>query len=74
MLNSYASTSGSSNDAIHIANSALSGNLCDFLQDSMCLSIQHSIFVVNPTNKVPYGKETWVFDTGATDYIVHSVK
>ncbi|XP_075648676.1 uncharacterized protein LOC142619463 [Castanea sativa] len=74
MLNAHASTSGNSNDAIHIANSAISGNLCDHLQDSMCLSMQHSIFAVNPTNKTAYGKETWVLDTGATDHIVRLVK
>ena len=74
MLNIHASTSGNSNDAIHIANFALSGNLCPFFQDFVCLNMQHSIFAKNPINKTAYCKETWVFDTGATDHVIHSIK
>ena len=74
MLNSHASTSGNSNDAIHTTISTISGNLCAFFQDSICLNMQHSIFANNPINKTAYGKETWVLDTGATDHIVHLVK
>ena len=39
----------------------------------MCLSIQHSIFAINPSNKTAYSQDTWVFDMVATDHIVHSV-
>ena len=74
MLNTHASTSGNSNDAIHTTNSALSGNLCPFFQDSICLNIQHSIFAKNSANKTAYSKETWVVDIGAIDHIVHLVK
>ena len=56
LLNSQASNSGSSNEAIHIANSALLGISDDLLQNSMCLSMQHSIFDVNPSNKTAYVK------------------
>jgi len=70
MLNSHASSSGS-NDAMHSVNSALLGNSCDLFQDSVCLSMQHSIFAVNPTNKIAYGNETWILDT--RDHIVHSI-
>ena len=52
MLSSYASTSGGSNDVMHSANSAFLGNSCDFLQDSMCLSMQHSVFAVNLAKKM----------------------
>ena len=51
LLNSHPSNSGSFNEAIHIANSALSSISDDFLQNSICLSTQHSIFAVNPSNK-----------------------
>ena len=40
----------------------------------MCLSMQHSIFVVNPSIKTAYSQDTWVLDTGATDHIVHLVE
>ena len=74
MLNSHASTSANSNDvAIHTANSALLGNLCAFLQDSMCLNMEHSVFSINPVNKTDFGKNTWVLDNGAIYHIVHSV-
>ena len=73
LLNSHASNSGSSNEVIHIANSALSGISNDLLQNSMCLSMQHSIFAINPSNKTAYSQDTWVLDIGATDHIVHSV-
>ena len=73
LLNSHASTSGSSNDAIHTANFALSGILGDFLQDSMCLSMKHSIFAVNPSIKIAYNQDTGVLDIGATYHIVYSI-
>ena len=73
LLNPHASNSGSSNEVIHIANSALSGISDDLLQNSMCLSMQHSIFAINPSNKTAYSQDTWVLDIGATDHIVHSV-
>ena len=73
LLNTHPSNSGSSNEAIHIANSALSGISDTFLQNSMCLSMQHSIFAVNPSHKTTFSQDTWVLDTGATDHIVHSV-
>lgn len=67
-------------EVIHSANfivnpNALLSNLqsCDLFLDSTCLSIQHSIFAVNPVNKTAYGNETWVLDTGAIDHIVHSI-
>ena len=31
------------------------------------------MFNVNPVNRNAYGSETWVFDIGATDYIIHSI-
>ena len=73
LLNSQTSNSGSSNEAIHIANSALLGISDDLLQNSTCLSMQHSIFAVNPSNKTAYSEDTCVLDIGATDHIVHSV-
>ena len=72
MLSAHASTS-TSNDAIHLVNSALLGNSCELFQESMCLSMEHSIFVVNPSNKTAFGNETRVLDIGATDHIVHSL-
>ena len=63
---------------IHSANStvnpnALSSNIlsCNPFSYSTCLSMQHSIFVVNPINKTTYGNEIWVLDTNATYHIVH---
>ena len=73
LLNSHASTSDNSNDAIATANFAISGNLCDSFHDSFCLSMQHSIFANNPASKTTFDRQTWVLDTGATDHIVHSV-
>ena len=58
LLNTHPSNSGSSNEAIHIANSALSGIFDDFLQNSICLSMQHSIFAVNPSNKTAFSQDT----------------
>ena len=55
LLNSHASTSGNSNDAIATADSAISGNLCASFQDSVCLNMQHSIFATNPANKTIFG-------------------
>ena len=72
MLKSHASTS-TSNDAIHSTNSALLGIPCSFLQDSMCLNMQHFVFAVNLANKIAFSEETWVLDTGATNHIVHSL-
>ena len=57
MLSAHASAS-TSNDAIHLVNSALLGNSCELFQESMCLSMEHSIFVVNPSNKTAFGNET----------------
>ena len=62
MLNSHVFSSGS-NDSMHSANfainpNALSGISCDLFQDSMCLSMQHSIFAVNPANKTAFDNET----------------
>ena len=74
LLNSHASTSGNSNDAIATANSTISGNLCATFPDSVCLNMQHSIFATNLANKTIFGKQTWVLDTGATDHMVYSVK
>ena len=74
LLNSHASTSDNSNDAIATANSTLSSNLCASFQDSVCLNMQHSIFAKNPVNKTVFDKQTWVLDTGATDHIVHFFK
>ncbi|XP_075652458.1 uncharacterized protein LOC142622802 [Castanea sativa] len=72
MLSAHASAL-TSNYAIYSANSALLGNSYDLFQESMPLSMKHSIFAVNPSNKTAFGNETWVLDTGATDHIVHSV-
>ena len=62
MLDSHVFSSGS-NDSMHLANSAinlnaLSGISCDLFQDSMCLSMQHSVFAINPTNKTAFDSET----------------
>ena len=73
LLNTHPSNSGNSNEAIHTANSALSGISDVFLQNSVCLSMQHSIFAVNPSHKTVFSQDTWVLDTGATDHIVHSI-
>lgn len=77
MLNSHVFSS-SSNDGIHSANStinpnALSGISCDLFQDSMCLSMQHSVFAVNLANKTAFDSETWVLNIGAIDHIIHSI-
>lgn len=77
MLNSHVFSS-SSNDGMHSANSAnnlnaLSGIYCVLFQDSMCLSMQHSVFAVNPTNKTAFDSETWVLNTGAIDHMIHSI-
>ena len=56
-----------------MANSALSGISDTFLQNPMCLSMQHSIFAINPSYKIAFSQDTWVLDMGATDHIVHSV-
>ncbi|KAK9988173.1 hypothetical protein SO802_028412 [Lithocarpus litseifolius] len=53
MLSSHASAS-TSNGAIHLANSALLGNSCELFQESVCLSMEHSIFAVNPSNKTAF--------------------
>ena len=53
----HASTS-TSNDVINSTNSTLSGNSCELFQESMCLSMEHSIFAVNPSNKITFGNET----------------
>ena len=71
MLSSHASSSGT-NDAIRLANSALSGISCAFFQNSVCLNLKNLVFTENPSNKIAYNEETWVLDTGATDHIIHS--
>ena len=58
LLNAHSSNSGSSNEAIHMANSALLGISDTFLQNPMCLSMQHSIFVVNPSHKPTFSQDT----------------
>ena len=74
MLSSYhASTSGAPNDALHSANSALSGNVCNTWSYFVSLDLYHSVFAVNPVNKNAYGNDVWILDTGATDHIVHSL-
>ena len=77
MLNSHVFSSGS-NDSMHSANSAInpnafSGISCDLFHDSMCLSMQHSVFVVKPANKTVFDNETWAFDIGVIDHIIHSI-
>ena len=62
MLSSHASSSGT-NDAIHLANSALSGISCASFQDSICFNLKNSVFTENPSNKTAYNEETWVLDT-----------
>ena len=57
MLNSHASTFGGANDALHSANSAISGNVCNAWSDSVSLDLHHSVFVINPINKVAYGND-----------------
>ena len=62
MLNSHVFSS-SSNDSMHSANSAINPNALssisyDHFQDSMCLSMQHFVFAVNPTNKTAFDSET----------------
>ena len=56
LLNSHASNSGNSNDAIATTNSTISGNLCASFQDFVCLNMEHSIFATNPANKTIFGK------------------
>ena len=73
MLSSQASTSGGVNDALHLANSALSGNVCNTWSDTISLDLHHSVFAINPVNKNAYGNYVWILDTGATDHIVHSL-
>ena len=50
LLSSHASSS-STNEAIHLANSALSGISCASFQDSTCLNLKNSVFTNNPSNK-----------------------
>ena len=73
MLSSHASTSGGANDALHLANSALSSNVCNAWSDFVSLDLHHSVFAVNHVNKTTYGNDVWILDTGATDHIVHSL-
>ena len=73
MLSSHASISGGANDALHLANSALSSNVCNAWSDFVSLDLHHSVFVVNHVNKTTYGNDVWILDTGATDHIVHSL-
>ena len=74
MLSSYhASTSGAPNDALHSANSALSGNVCNTWSYFVSLDLHHSVFAVNPINKTAYGNDVWILDTRATNHIVQSL-
>ena len=73
MLSSHASTSGGANDALHLANSALSSNVCNAWSDFVSLDLHNSVFAVNHVNKTTYGNDVWILDTGATDHIVHSL-
>ena len=57
ILNSHASTSGTG-DAIHSANSALSGISYASFPDSICLNLKNSVFTENPSNKTTYNEET----------------
>ena len=72
MPNSHASTSGTS-DAIHLANSVISGISCASFQDSICLNMKNSVFAENSSNKTAYSEEAWVLDTGDTNHIFHSI-
>ena len=72
MLNSHASTFGTG-DAIHSANSFLSGISCASFPDSICLNLKNLVFIENPLNNTAYNEETWVLDTGDTDHIIHSI-
>ncbi|XP_075654682.1 uncharacterized protein LOC142624823 [Castanea sativa] len=72
LLSSHASSSATT-DAIHSANSALSGISCASFLDSACLSLKNSIFTENPSNKIAYNEETWVLDIGAIDHYIHSI-
>nr|XP_023873300.1 uncharacterized protein LOC111985884 [Quercus suber] len=72
MLSSHASSSNAK-DAIHAANSALSGIACASFQDFVSLNLKISIFAKNPSNKTAHSAETWVLDTGAIDHIIHSI-
>ena len=72
MLSSHAASSNNI-DAIHPANSTLSGISYASFQDSVCLNLKNSIFAKNPSNKTTHNEETWVLDTGATDHIIHSI-
>ena len=63
---------------VHSANSAItsiaaSGNTCHVFQDCVSLSMQHSVFAVNPVHKTAFNGETWVLDIGATDHKIHFV-
>jgi len=64
----------------HLANSTLNPNALssitlpyDPFTNSQGLSMQHSIFAINPVNRTSYGNETWILDTGATGHIIHSI-
>ncbi|XP_023920081.1 uncharacterized protein LOC112031589 [Quercus suber] len=77
LLNTHAFASGSC-EGVHSANSTInlnlaSGTSCNLFQENMYLSMQHSVFAVNPVNMTAFNGETWVLDTGATDHIIHSI-
>ena len=72
MLSSHASSSNTQ-DAIHVANLALSGISCASFQDSVSLNLKNSVFAKNPSNKTAYNAKTWVINIGATDHIIHSI-
>ena len=64
----------------HLANFAVNPNALssitlpyDLFTNSQGLSMQHSIFAINPVNRTSYGNETWILDTGATGHIIHSI-
>ncbi|XP_075652640.1 uncharacterized protein LOC142623058 [Castanea sativa] len=62
LVNTYAFASGS-----------CEGNVSNLFQESMSLSMQHSVFAVTPVNMTAFNGETWVLDTRATDHIIHSI-
>ena len=77
MLNTHVFSYGSC-ECIHLVNSTInptvaSSNSCDLFQDSLVLSMQHSVFAVNLVNKTAFNGETLVLDTGAINHIIHSV-
>ena len=40
---------------------------------STCLDLRHSIFSAQIVNRIAFGGDTWVIDTGETNHTVHSI-